>query len=90
MAETVTLTRDEQAGLWLSAVMLAGMFILFLLQLPSVLAHTDKFSPWLYVPGVLAFLVALWKKADAVAMLAMFWVSVYFMIDLYFGVSLFR
>ncbi|HEV8360125.1 MAG TPA: hypothetical protein VGR28_06695 [Candidatus Thermoplasmatota archaeon] len=90
MAETAGLRRDEQAGLWVSVLLLAGMFLLFLLQLPAVMARQTEFSAWLYVPGVLAFGVALWKRADAVAVLAMFWVSLYFMIDVFYGVSFFR
>jgi hypothetical protein len=89
MAEAVGMARDEQAGLWVSVILLAGMFVLFLLQLPGVMAHAHRFSPWLYVPGLLAFFVAAWKKSDAVVMMSIFWLSLYFMIDLYFGVSLF-
>jgi hypothetical protein len=90
MAEAVALRKDEEAGFYVSAVLLAGSFVLFLLQLPDVIARTSEFSAWIYVPGLLAFFVALWKRADHVAVLTMFWMSVFFMIDLYYGVSLFN
>jgi hypothetical protein len=89
MAETVGATRDEQAGLWVSVVLIVGSFLLFLLQMPAVSAGHGHFSPWIYVPGVLSFFVAAWKKADAVAWLAIAWMSLFFMIDVYYGTGLF-
>lgn len=89
MGETVGVTRDEQAGLWVSVVLLVGSFLLFLLQMPAVTAHHGHLSPWIYVPGVLAFFVAAWKKADAVVWLAILWMSLFFMIDVYYGTGLF-
>ena len=89
MVEAAPMRVDEQAGQWVAVALLAGMFILFLLQLPQVLGHHSKFSPWLYVPGLLAMFVALWKRADHLAWLSIFWLSTYFMIDVYYGVSLF-
>jgi hypothetical protein len=89
MAEAVGLRRDEAAAQWVSLVLLAGSFLLFLLQLPEVLPRHVEFSAWTYVPGLLAMMVAVWKKADHVAMLAIFWMSTFFMIDVFYGVSFF-
>jgi hypothetical protein len=89
MVEAVGLSRDEAAGQWVGVLLLGGGFLLFLVQLPAVIAHTAHFSPYTYIPGVLAFFVGLWKKADHIAMLAGFWLSLFFMIDVFYGISLF-
>lgn len=89
MVEAVGLRRDEEVALYVGIVLLGGMFALFLLQLPEVMAGGREFSPWLYVPGILAFFVAAWKKADSLAWLSVAWLSTYFMIDVFFGVSFF-
>lgn len=90
MVETVGLRRDEEAGLWVSTVLLAGSFILFLVQLPDVMARTAEFSPWIYVPIGLAFGVAAWKRADSIVWLSVFWGSVFFMVDVFYGVGFFK
>jgi hypothetical protein len=89
MGETVGASRDEQAAALVAVVLLAGSFLLFLLMLPSVLHHEQRFSPWIYLPGLLAFFLAVWKKADHVANLAIVWMSLFFMVDLVYGLSLF-
>lgn len=89
MAEVAPIRRDEQLALWLSALLLAGGFLLFLVQLPSVVARAQEFSPWLYVPPLLALLVAVWKRADGVAWLTIFWLGIFFMIDVFYGVGFF-
>lgn len=89
MAEAVGATREEQAGALLSAALLALGVVLFLLQLPAVLAHTAHFTPWTYVPPVLGLFLAAWQKADAVVQLTILWLSVFFMIDVTFGTGLF-
>lgn len=90
MAEAIGLRRDEAAGQWVSAVLLAGGFLLFLVQLPGVTANAAvDFSPYTYVAPLLAMFVAMWKKADHVAWLAIAWLSVFFMIDVFYGVGFF-
>lgn len=89
MAESVGMTRDETAALYVSIVLLAGSVLLVFVQLPDVLAGTTEFSPWIYVPGLLAFFVAAWKRQDHVVWLTIAWMSIYFMIDVYYGNSLF-
>lgn len=90
MAEAVGLTKDEAAAQWVAVLLLAGSFVLFLLQLPAVMARTAHFSPYIYVPGLLAMFLGIWKKADHVAMLAIFWLSLFFMVDLFYGIGAFQ
>jgi hypothetical protein len=89
MAESAVVTQDERVAAWVAMILLAGSFVLFLLMLPAVVHNQARFSPWIYVPGVLSFFVAVWKKADAVVNLAILWLSVFFIIDLIYGVSFF-
>jgi hypothetical protein len=89
MAEAVGANREERMGALLSAALLALGVVLFLLQMPAVLARTAHFTPWTYVPPILAFFVAVWQKADAVVQLVILWLSLFFIIDVVFGTGLF-
>lgn len=89
MAEAVGLSREESAALYVSVVLLAGSVILALLQMPAVAGGTQEFSPWIYVPGLLSFFVALWKRQDHVVWMAIAWLSVFAMVDIVYGVGYF-
>lgn len=89
MAEAVGLSREESAALYVSVVLLAGSVVLALLQMPGVASGRSEFSPWVYVPSLLSFFVAAWKKADHVVWMNIAWLSVFFMVDVFYGVSFF-
>jgi hypothetical protein len=88
MAETVGDLPDERLAFYVSCLLLAGSVALALLMIPRVVAK-GHFSPWIYLPGVLAFFVAAWKRQDHVAWMSIAWLSLFFMVDLTYGTSLF-
>lgn len=89
MAEAVGMSREETAALYVCVVLLAGSLIMALVQMPGVVAGQHEFSPWIYVPGLLAFFVGAWQKHDHVVWMAIAWLSIFFMVDVYYGVSFF-
>lgn len=90
MAEAVGMSREETAGLYVSLVLLVGSVALALLQVPDVVGRVAEFSPWIYVPGLLSFFVAAWKKHDHVVWLAIAWLSIFLLIDVFYGTSFFK
>jgi hypothetical protein len=89
MAEAVGMSREETAAQVVSIVLLAGSIALALLQVPEVAARTIEFSAWIYVPGLLAMFLGIWQRQDHVVWMAIAWLSIFFMVDVYYGVSFF-